>query len=150
MVSNRSPGRLDEMREINTRQGIEVPIEYVPTPRPEDNDAVMRTLPPGSLVVNATGLGKDAPGSPITDAAPFPDRGYAWDFNYRGDLVFLDQARRQAAARRLHVEDGWLYFIHGWLAVIADVFGREIPKTGPVFEELCAIAACERDPECAE
>ena len=122
----------------------------MPTPRPEDNDALTRTLPPGSLVVNATGLGKDAPGSPITDAAPFPDHGYAWDFNYRGDLVFLDQARRQEAARRLHVEDGWRYFIHGWLAVIADVFHRDIPVAGKVFEELCAIAACERDPECAE
>jgi shikimate 5-dehydrogenase len=57
-------------------------------------------------MVNATGLGKDGPGSPITDAAPFPEWGYAWDFNYRGDLVFLEQARRQQTARRLHVEDG--------------------------------------------
>jgi shikimate 5-dehydrogenase len=147
VVSNRSPGRLAEMRDINTRHGFDLPIEYVLSPRPKDNDAVMRTLPPGSLVVNATGLGKDAPGSPITDAAPFPDRGYAWDFNYRGDLVFLDQARRQAPARLLHVEDGWLYFIHGWLAVIAEVFHRDIPVSGPIFEALCAIAACERRPE---
>ncbi len=150
VVSNRSPGRLAEMRAINARQGFDLPIEYVPTPRPEDNDAVMRTLPPGSLVVNATGLGKDGPGSPITDAAPFPERGFAWDFNYRGDLVFLEQARRQAAARRLHVEDGWRYFIHGWLAVIADVFHHEIPTTGPVFDELDRIAGCERRPESCE
>jgi shikimate 5-dehydrogenase len=150
VVSNRSPKRLEEMRAINARQGIDLPIEYVLTPRPEDNDAVMRTLPAGSLVVNATGLGKDAPGSPITDAARFPDRGYAWEFNYRGDLVFLDQARRQQAARGLHVEDGWRYFIHGWLAVIADVFDLEIPKTGPLFEELCSIASCERSRECTE
>jgi hypothetical protein len=75
-----------------------------------------------------------ASGSPITGAAPFLDRGYAWDFNYRGDLVFLDQARLQAPALGLHVEDGWLYFIHGWLAVIAEVFRRDIPVTGPVFE----------------
>jgi shikimate 5-dehydrogenase len=147
VVSNRSPGRLEEMRDINARQGFEVPIEYVPTPRPEDNDAVMRTLPPGSLVVNATGLGKDGPGSPITDAATFPDRGFAWDFNYRGDLVFLEQARRQEKEKRLHVEDGWLYFIHGWLSVIADVFHRDIPTHGPLFDELAKIAACERRPE---
>ena len=147
VVSNRSPGRLAEMREINARQGFELPTEYVPTPRPEDNDALMRTLPPGSLVVNATGLGKDGPGSPITDAAPFPERGCAWDFNYRGELLFLEQARRQQAAKRLHVEDGWRYFIHGWLAVIADVFHREIPMTGPEFDELDRIAACERRPE---
>jgi shikimate 5-dehydrogenase len=150
VVSNRSPGRLAEMREINARQGIEVPIEYVLSPGPEDNDAVMRTLPPCSLVVNATGLGKDAPGSPITDAASFPERGRVWDFNYRGDLVFLEQARRQAAFKTLHIEDGWRYFIHGWLAVISDVFHRDIPTSGPEFAALCAIAECERTPGCPE
>jgi hypothetical protein len=49
VVSNRSPGRLDEMHDINARQGFDLPIEYVPTPRPQDNDAVMRTLPPARL-----------------------------------------------------------------------------------------------------
>jgi shikimate 5-dehydrogenase len=147
VVSNRTPGRLAEMKEIHRRQGIDLPVEYVLTPRPGDNDAVMRTLPPGSLVVNATGLGKDAPGSPLTDEARFPDSGMAWDFNYRGSLVFLDQARRQAAARRLQVQDGWLYFINGWLSVIGDVFHRDIPFWGPVFDELCAIAEGERGRE---
>jgi shikimate 5-dehydrogenase len=150
VVSNRSRERLDEMRRINARQGFDLPIEYVPTPKPGDNDALMHTLPPGSLVVNATGLGKDGPGSPITDDAPFPERGFAWDFNYRGDLLFLEQARRQEAARHLHIEDGWLYFIHGWLAVISDVFHREIPTAGPVFDDLARIAGCERRPESCE
>jgi shikimate 5-dehydrogenase len=143
-VSNRSPGRLAEMRQINERQGIDLTVDYVLTPRPEDNDAVMGALPPGSLVVNATGLGKDAPGSPLSDAARFPEKGFAWDFNYRGDLVFLRQARRQEVSRGLHVEDGWLYFIHGWLAVIAEVFHRDIPIWGDSFTELCAIAEEER------
>jgi len=143
-VSNRSPARLEEMRKIHAAQSFTVPIEYVHTPSPSDNDAVMARLSPGSLVVNATGLGKDAPGSPITDAAVFPRDGFAWDFNYRGDLVFLRQARAQEATRRLHVEDGWLYFIFGWLAVIAEVFHREIPLRGPAFEELRKIADAER------
>ncbi len=146
VVSNRSPRRLSEMQEVNRRQDLRVPIEYVLTPRPEDNDAVLRGLPPGSLVVNATGLGKDAPGSPLSDAAEFPHGGIAWDFNYRGDLLFLQQARRQAAARALRVEDGWRYFVYGWLAVIAEVFHREIPLEGAAFEDLCAIAEGERSP----
>jgi shikimate 5-dehydrogenase len=144
IVSNRSPRRLSELKEINRRQGIDLPIEYVLTPHPEDNDASMNSLPPGSLVVNATGLGKDAPGSPLSDSAPFPEHGFAWDFNYRGELVFLEQARRQAASHGLHVEDGWLYFIYGWLAVIAEVFHREIPPAGDSFDALCAIAEGER------
>ena len=93
---------------------------------------------------HATGLGKDAPGSPLTDAAVFPEQGFAWDFNYRGDLLFLAQARRQAAARQLYVEDGWVYFLHGWTRVIAEVFHIEIPVRGPEFEKLGEIAATAR------
>jgi shikimate 5-dehydrogenase len=112
--------------------------------RPEDNDALLAQLPPGSLVANATGLGKDAPGSPLTGAARFPEDGFAWEFNYRGDLVFLEQARAQAAAKRLNVEDGWTYFIHGWTRVVAQVFDVAIPESGPRFDELSQIAASAR------
>ncbi len=143
-VSNRSEKRLEEMRQIHSRGGMDVEVEYVLTPRPQDNDAVMRRLGKGALVVNATGLGKDGPGSPITDAALFPETGLAWDFNYRGDLQFLRQARARAQGRGLHVEDGWLYFIYGWLAVIAEVFHKPIPFSGPVFDELSRIAERER------
>jgi shikimate 5-dehydrogenase len=143
-ISNRSQPRLDEMRKIHEKEGIDFPIAYVHSPAPEDNDAVMRKLSPRSLVVNATGLGKDGPGSPITDDARFPAEGFAWDFNYRGDLLFLRQAEARAKPLKLHVEDGWLYFIYGWLSVIGDVFHREIPATGPGFEELCLIAAREK------
>jgi shikimate 5-dehydrogenase len=104
------------------------------------NDAVLRSLKPGSFVINATGLGKDAPGSPLTDAAIFPERAVAWDLNYRGDLVFLDQARRQQQEKSLRIEDGWTYFLHGWTQVIAEVFHVDIPTSGPSFEQISKIA----------
>jgi shikimate 5-dehydrogenase len=144
-ISNRSEKRLKEMQRIHLRQGMDVKVEYMLTPRPQDNDEVMGHLGRGSLVVNATGLGKDAPGSPITDAAMFPEAGLAWDFNYRGDLVFLRQAQRQAEGRVLQVEDGWMYFIYGWLSVIGEVFHKPIPLWGPVFDGLCHIAERSRD-----
>jgi len=144
LVTNRSQPRLDDIRAFHRGLGSGVPAEYVLTPAPDLNDAVCRRLRPGSLVVNATGLGKDAPGSPLTDAAEFPEGGLAWEFNYRGDLVFLGQARAQAAARRLRVEDGWVYFLHGWTRVIAEVFHVDIPVRGPVFDELARIAAGTR------
>jgi shikimate 5-dehydrogenase len=144
-ISNRSPARLQEMRAIHKSMAIQFPVEYIHTPTPRDNDAVLTRLSEGSLVVNATGLGKDAPGSPLTGEAPFPKGAIAWDFNYRGDLVFLQQAKHQAAARSLRVEDGWLYFVYGWLSVIGDVFHREIPARGPLFDELCSIAARQRN-----
>ena len=74
----------------------------------------MAAMPPGSLVVNGTGMGKDSPGSPITDQGVFPEKARVWELNYRGELGFLHQARRQEAARALFIEDGWRYFVHGW------------------------------------
>ncbi len=140
-VTNRSEKRLNEMKGVHSRMDCTIPIEYFLCPTPPENDAVLAKLKPHSLVINATGLGKDAPGSPVTEAAVFPKNGMAWDFNYRGDLVFLDQAKAQKEARNLRIEDGWVYFIHGWLRVIEEVFHMEIAASGPEFEELSRIAA---------
>jgi len=140
IVSNRSQARLDEIRRIHRQLDVDVPFDYVLAPESRDNDAVLERLKPRSLVINATGLGKDAPGSPLTDAALFPQNAIVWDLNYRGDLVFLDQARAQAATRRLQIEDGWTYFLHGWTQVIAEVFHISIPSAGPLFDELSDLA----------
>ncbi len=143
-VANRSRPRLDHLRELHAgwQSGVELITHHVP--QPALADAVVAELPPCSLVVNATGLGKDAPGSPLTNDVLFPRSGVVWEFNYRGDLVFLDQARAQEKTRRLHIEDGWVYFLHGWTRVMADVFAADIPKSGPLFDELSRIAAESR------
>ena len=57
---------------------------------------MLAARPPHSLVVNASGLGKDRPGSPLPDGAPFPRHGVAWELNYRGERLF-----RPALANRL-------------------------------------------------
>ena len=142
-VTNRSAKRLEEMEAVHGRMDCPIAIEYFLCPKAEDNDKVVNRLKPGSMVVNATGLGKDAPGSPLTDAAVFPENGIAWEFNYRGDLVFMDQARAQQP-RNVTAEDGWVYFIHGWTRVIAEVFDIDIPTSGPEFDKLCRIAASVR------
>lgn len=140
VVSNRSQPRLDEIRRIHGQIETAVPIDYVLAPTPAGNDAIVAGLKPGSLVINATGLGKDAPGSPLTDAVDFPAEAVVWDLNYRGDLVFLDQARAQERAKRLTIVDGWTYFIHGWTQVIAEVFDIEIQTSGEEIEALTRIA----------
>jgi hypothetical protein len=66
------------------------------------------------------------------------------DLNYRGDLIFLEQARRQQEERSVRVEDGWIYFIHGWTQVISEVFHIDIPASGPEFDQLANIAAAAR------
>ena len=143
-VANRSTPRLEEMQEIHRKLDSNIPVEYHHTPASHLSDAILRRLRPGSLVINATGLGKDSPGSPLTDAAVFPENGLVWEFNYRGDLMFLQQAAAQQKERNLLIEDGWIYFIHGWTRVIAEVFHTDIPMKGPEFSELSRIAATVR------
>jgi shikimate dehydrogenase len=110
----------------------------------EDTDALLSGMPPGSLVVNATGVGKDLPGSPLSDRARFPRGAVVWDLNYRGDLGFLRQARSQAAARGLVLHDGWRYFLYGWSAVVAEVFGLDL--TSAWFDRLADTAEPLRPP----
>ena len=141
IVSDRSKERIDEIAHIHAGLDTGVPCEYVMAGCAEDNGAVLQRLKPGALVINATGLGKDAPGSPLSDAAVFPERAVVWELNYRGDLIFLQQARAQAAQRDLQVEDGWTYFVYGWTRVIAEVFRIDIPTSGPGFHDICRIAA---------
>ncbi|MCC8166261.1 MAG: shikimate dehydrogenase [Planctomycetes bacterium] len=144
IVNNRSRPRLDEMRSIHQRIGMNIPVEYNLCPSPDKNDAFVAALRPGSMVVNGTGLGKDGPGSPLTSDVVFPENGQVWEFNYRGDLLFLDQAKAQEKARNLHIVDGWDYFIYGWTRVVAEVFDIDIPVSGPGFDEISRIAAGTR------
>ena len=119
---NRGAERLAHLEAVHGSIASDIDFVYVQNADPRHNDDLMAALPPGSMVINATGMGKDRPGSPISDDGLFPERGFAWELNYRGELDFMQQARRQAEARSLHVEDGWVYFLHGWTAVIAEVF----------------------------
>jgi shikimate 5-dehydrogenase len=145
IVSNRSPNRLENLlKMLKPYQSIAVETFCVGED-PENNDRIMKSLLPGAIIINATGKGKDAPGSPVTDNAPWPDQALVWDFNYRGELDFLRQAQMHQASRRLTIEDGWLYFIHGWTRVIAEVFHVDIPTRGPLFDDLCHIAQSIRN-----
>lgn len=88
-----------------------ITFEYALNSSPADNDKTLASLKPHSLIVNATGLGKDGPGSPLTDSCSFPSDSLVWEINYRGDLLFKEQAEKQELEKNLHVEDGWIYFI---------------------------------------
>jgi shikimate dehydrogenase len=143
IIANRSKPRLEEIERIFSElQPGGVGFEYYLTPEPGQNDEVLKRVKPRSLVINATGLGKDRPGSPLTDDCAFPEGALVWEINYRGDLKFLQQALSQREKRGLKVEDGWIYFIHGWLEVIAEVF--DVNVRGDIFAELNRIAQSHR------
>ena len=123
-MDNRSVGRLAEAVHLLGNSSVQMSFNLCPIP--EWNDRIVEALPEGSLVINATGMGKDRPGSPLTDKCRFPMNGVIWEFNYRGSLEFMHQAEVQREERGLQIENGWTYFIHGWTQVIAEVFHIDI------------------------
>jgi shikimate 5-dehydrogenase len=138
MLVDISSVRLDHARDIHEQLHSDIQFDYLFNDAAAINDQQMGALPAGSVVINGTGMGKDLPGSPITDNAIFPQDGLVWEFNYRGELDFLKQAQRQATVRHLRVEDGWIYFLHGWTQVIAEVF--QLDLTPELFARLDEVA----------
>ena len=138
VVTDTIAGRLDNLRVVLADLGPRTDVRLELVRAAEESDALLARLPAGSLVVNATGLGKDAPGSPISDAALFPELAVVWELNYRGELRFLEQARAQEAERGLEIHDGWRYFLHGWTEVIAEVFHLDL--TRDLYDRLAEAA----------
>ncbi len=138
ILANRSIPRLETAKEILSNLNPKIHFEFIHNPTPADNDKTLASLKPHSLIVNATGLGKDGPGSPLTNDCQFPEDSLVWEINYRGELLFKQQADSQAEEKRLHVEDGWIYFIHGWTQVISEVF--HLPIDRELVDRLSEIA----------
>jgi shikimate 5-dehydrogenase len=119
--------RLAALREVLDRIAAR---EVALLPAAEAEQA-LAALPAGALVVNATGLGKDAPGSPVSGR--FPAGAIVWDANYRGELAFLAHARAQGG---LHVHDGFEYFVHGWAEALTPILG--VPLDRRALAEVAA------------
>jgi shikimate dehydrogenase len=139
---NRSQGRLDHAREMVGGLKTDIEIEYICNSDPQINDKILGKFPPYSIIINATGMGKDTPGSPITWQGKFPQKSIAWEFNYRGELDFMHQSLAQVESRNVKVEDGWLYFVHGWTQVVAQVLHFDL--TSALFDQLNQAASSVR------
>jgi shikimate 5-dehydrogenase len=118
-------------------EGLDLPPGTPPAAA--DNEIELAQLAAGALVINATGLGKDAPGCPVGPGARFPERAVVWDLNYRGELAFLRLARAQQDERGLRVHDGWTYFLHGWTQALAPLL--DVRLDAVLFDRLAAVAA---------
>ncbi|SED79848.1 hypothetical protein [Ruania alba] len=138
VVTDTSAERLEHLAQVHATRGTPGDLLDLRVASAETTATVLASAAPGSLVVNASGLGKDRPGSPVPDGAAFPEGGSVWEFNYRGSLEFLAQAQAQEETRALTVVDGWRYFIHGWTQVIGEVFG--VPMTPELVAELSRAA----------
>lgn len=139
IVTDTDPRRLEHLAQVHERRGTPEELLTLAVADEATVASLLADAPAGSLVVNASGLGKDRPGSPVPEGVLFPRHAVVWECNYRGTLEFLHQARAQQAERCLQVEDGWRYFLHGWSQVIAEVFDLEL--TARIVDELSAAAA---------
>jgi len=139
---NRSKGRLDHALEMVNNLETDIEIVTIQNSDPEVNDEIMAQFPEYSVIINATGMGKDTPGSPITWKGQFPKNSIAWEFNYRGELDFMHQALAQIESNNIRVEDGWLYFVHGWTQVVAQVLHFDL--TSELFDRLNHTASSVR------
>ena len=109
IVTNRSQPRLTEIENIfHELNPGKIDLEFHLCPDSKDNDKVVSALKPYSVIVNATGLGKDRPGSPLSDDVIFPENSLVWEINYRGELNFMHQALSQKDSYNLHVEDSYM------------------------------------------
>jgi shikimate 5-dehydrogenase len=138
-VTDVNPERLAHVQEVHDRAGLSPDLfRYVVTTTPESAGELVTEAVARSLVVNATGLGKDRPGNPVADTTLFPRGAVVWEINYRGALEFLRLARAQRDARDLQVHDGWRYFVHGWTHAVAEVFDLDLDQK--TVDELAALA----------
>jgi shikimate 5-dehydrogenase len=128
-------------RRLSARIGSLATDVVVSSPGPQDAPSVLSQLPPNSLIVNATGVGKDSPGSPLPLPAPWPTGGIFWEINYRGVLALLKDAIARAGECGLRVHDGWGLFVAGWSEALAVILDRPLDCHTRTAVEDAALAA---------
>ena len=104
-IVNRSEQRLAHLQAVHDKLDTDIAFQYLVHEDPRQNDAAMENLPPGSVVINATGMGKDLSGSPITAAGASRRGGWRGNSTTVVSSSSCTKPRRQAACTRLQVED---------------------------------------------
>lgn len=136
-LAERDSERTNAVRDLVSRWPGRITPSVVHVSDSNTCSSLVNELSPASLIVNASGVGKDLPGSPCSDDVAFPARSIVWDFNYRGSLDFLRQAREQEAGSSLLIEDGMMYFSAGWSVVLTSVAG--VPWRPELVEAFNAL-----------
>jgi shikimate dehydrogenase len=123
-VTEADYGRAKVFREQVNRWDALVPVTVYSD---RAADSIVQDAGQGALIVNATGLGKDTPGCPVSPNIVFPLRATIWEFNYRFTNQekenFWELAKGQQESQSLVLEDGWDYFVWGWLGVMSNIVG---------------------------
>ena len=99
MIADIDIARVETVRRLAGEWAAAVPISMELVD--DMADGFVESAGKGSVIVNATGLGKDRPGSPVSPRVQFPLESIVWDFNYRfapqQPGLFLETAADQAS-----------------------------------------------------
>lgn len=109
-VTEKNERRVCEVNEIFDEVGLLARVV-----RTDVADDVIAKSGQAPLVINATGVGKDLPGKLVNDISCFPVRSTFWDLNYRGERELFHELKRLSDRKEFIVEDGWKFFVDGWI-----------------------------------
>ena len=126
LVTDVAQSRLDALIELARERGVSERLVTRRVTGAAGNDDVLDLAAEASLVVNATGIGHESYGSPVTEAAQLPLRGIVWELNHEGPLEFLESVNRQADDLLLRVHDGWDLSLETWAEALSRITGRVI------------------------
>jgi shikimate 5-dehydrogenase len=116
-----SQDRVEKINEVTQKISHRCSLEIEHNPS-GNADRFVQDAADGALIVNATSKRKDFPDSPLSSNCKYPYGSILWDFNYRGDLQFLEKARPLAKRLQLKLNNGWYYFVCSWFQVMTRVF----------------------------
>ncbi|WP_189765881.1 hypothetical protein [Streptomyces xanthochromogenes] len=135
ILTEQSSARRREVRHILEAAGLDGGrVALAPATQ---NDSLVAEAPPGTLLVNATGLGKDTPGSPLADTTPLPARSLFWELNYRGQRPLLARAQATTGSTGGRAVDGWDFFVRSWFEAL-----KTILETNWGRDELATFFRC--------
>lgn len=130
--------RIEQARKVLLSYDKDKKLQLIHVKSVQDNDIIISNISNKSFVVNATGVGKDIQGSPVSNTVQFPYGGCIWEYNYRGNLEYMKQAEQQALEKQLSIYNGFEYFIYGWTTVISRILNINLPQD--TFDILSDIA----------
>jgi shikimate 5-dehydrogenase len=126
ILTDMSEDRVVNAKQLLSKYDTDDKLMFYKNYDTNDTDMIVESLLEGSVLINATGMGKDRPGSPISCNVHFPLHSCIWEYNYRGELNFLQYAHAKENDCALQIFDGFRYFLYGWTTVISRVINKEI------------------------
>jgi shikimate dehydrogenase len=130
-VTDTNPHRIADLARLANDWATRIPIRAALVGHGTTNDDIVEAAISPALIINATGLGKDFEGSPVSSSLVFPTGSTLWDLNYRGDLEYLAHGRAQSD---VSTHSGFELFVSSWIEALSYIFA--VPVTNALVNSF--------------